>query len=95
MACTDPATTAAADALEASLAGGGMGGISSVTVDGNTTTMFPLADLIAADKYLLAKCAANNRTRGLRFNRLVPDGAVQRRPYGPGCCGSGWGRGGC
>ena len=35
-----------------------------------------LKDQIAADRHLGAKDAANSKTRGLRFNKLVPPGTV-------------------
>jgi hypothetical protein len=36
----------------------------------------PLKDLIEADQYLASKEAATKKTRGLRFTKLSPPGAV-------------------
>ena len=47
----------------------------SMSVDGVTVTQRPIADLIAADRYLSAKRAARNRSRGIRFSQMVPPGA--------------------
>lgn len=67
MACDD--ATAATAALAAALAGP-----QSMTADGMTAVQRPIGDLIAADKYLAAKCASSNRSRGLRLTKLVPPG---------------------
>lgn len=45
----------------------------SVTVDGVSVTKHSLSELIALDKHNAAKCAAR---RGIRFQKLVPPGAV-------------------
>ena len=39
--------------------------------DGQSGTSKPLADLIAADKYLRATYGADQKHRGLRFTRLI------------------------
>jgi hypothetical protein len=44
--------------------------------DAGSVEQHPLADQIAADKYLASKAAANNATRGLRFNKLIPPGTI-------------------
>ena len=49
-----------------------------VVVDGVSMTQHSLTDLIAADKYLKGQAAAKSPSRGLRFTRLVPGGAVRR-----------------
>ena len=69
MACDN--STAAEAALVAA-----MTGPKSVSSDAGTVEQQPLADLIAADKYLSAKCAASSTRRGLRITQLVPPGAV-------------------
>lgn len=48
----------------------------AVTADGVTVTQRPLADQIAADRYLASKAAAKTKTRGLRFTRIIPPGAA-------------------
>jgi hypothetical protein len=77
MACDcpeDDATVAAASAaLDAALAGGG---IAEATVDGATTKLYPLKDLIEADRYARSRCASGRAHRGLRFTRLVPPGTT-------------------
>lgn len=45
----------------------------SVTVDGVSVSQHSLSELIALDKHNAAKCAAR---RGIRFQKLVPPGAV-------------------
>jgi hypothetical protein len=32
--------------------------------------------IIEADKYLAAKAAASNKSRGLRFNKIIPPGTI-------------------
>jgi hypothetical protein len=51
----------------------------SATVDGVTVQQHPLGDLIAADKYLKGQAAAKTPSRGLRFTKLIPPGAVSGR----------------
>lgn len=73
------AASDAAAALAAAAAGP-----AEVSGDAGSVRQHSLPDLIAADRYLLAKDAALNRRRGLRFNRLVPPGAADvRRPLPP------------
>ncbi len=43
--------------------------------DSGSMEQHKLPDQIAADRYLSAKGAAKSKTRGLRFNKLVPPGA--------------------
>lgn len=46
----------------------------SMSVDGVTVTQRPIADLIAADRYLSAKKASRHKSRGIRFTQIVPPG---------------------
>ena len=50
-------------------------GPAKVSGDAGSVEQQKLADLIAADKYLVEKCAVEKPRRGLRFNKLVPPGA--------------------
>jgi hypothetical protein len=43
--------------------------------DAGSVEQHKLTEQIAADKYLAAKEAAKSKSRGLRFNKLVPPGA--------------------
>lgn len=43
--------------------------------DSGSMEQHKLPDQIAADKYLASKDAAKSKSRGLRFNKLVPPGA--------------------
>jgi hypothetical protein len=43
--------------------------------DSGSMEQHKLPDQIAADKYLASKEAAKTKSRGLRFNKLVPPGA--------------------
>ena len=56
--------------------------------DGNANTGRPVADLIAADRYLAAKAAMRRRRRGLLFTKLTPPPAF---PGGGPPCGGGFG----
>jgi hypothetical protein len=47
-----------------------------VSTDAGTVRQHPLSDQIEADRYLASKEAVTRPTRGLRFNKLVPPGAV-------------------
>jgi hypothetical protein len=77
MACDcpeDDATVAAASAaLDAALAGGG---IAEATVDGATTKLYPLKDLIEAKKYADSRCAGRRPFFGIRVARGVPPGTT-------------------
>jgi hypothetical protein len=42
--------------------------------DAGSVEQHPLPDQIEADRYLASKEAANDKKRGLRFNKLVPPG---------------------
>lgn len=42
--------------------------------DSGSMEQHKLADQIEADRYLCTKDAAKSKTRGLRFNKLVPPG---------------------
>jgi hypothetical protein len=44
--------------------------------DAGSVEQHPLPDQIEADKYLAAKDAAKSKSRGLRFNKLVPPGTI-------------------
>lgn len=43
--------------------------------DAGSVEQHKLPDQIAADKYLASKEAVRSKSRGLRFNKLVPPGA--------------------
>jgi hypothetical protein len=43
--------------------------------DAGSVEQHKLTEQIAADKYLASKEAAKSKSRGLRFNKLVPPGA--------------------
>jgi len=43
--------------------------------DAGSVEQHKLTEQIAADKYLASKEAAKPKSRGLRFNKLVPPGA--------------------
>ena len=50
-------------------------GPAKVASDAGSVEQHNLADQIEADKYLASKEAAKTKSRGLRFNKLVPPGA--------------------
>jgi hypothetical protein len=75
MSAEDDASTSAAGLVSAIAAP------KRVTTDGVTVESQPIPDLIALDQYLSAKAAVSTRRGGLIFNRLIPDGAVNRRGY--------------
>ena len=84
MSCPDnPIVT---DAMTAALLGP-----KSASSDGQSVESHGLKDLIALDRYLAAKCAVKNRTRGLRFNTMTPGGTVARCPL-TGPLGGSFGR---
>lgn len=63
------------DDLEDTIRDAAAGPLKAAT-DAVSAENHPLPDLIAADKYLASKAAADNgRTRGLRFSKIVPPGA--------------------
>jgi len=45
-----------------------------VRTDAGEVEAHPLPDQIEADKYLKAQEAASTKSRGLRFNQIVPGG---------------------
>ena len=45
-----------------------------VRTDAGEVEAQDLTSMIEADKYLSAKAAAQTKTRGLRFNKLLPPG---------------------
>jgi hypothetical protein len=52
-------------------------GPKSVTSDGTTVTQHSIPELIAAQETADTQAGVDNKkTRGLRFNRLVPPGSV-------------------
>ena len=51
-------------------------GPQEVEGDAGRVKMYPIIDLIMAANYLAGICAATSQRRGLRFNSLIPDGAV-------------------
>lgn len=48
----------------------------SVTVDGQTVTERPIADVIAAQDRTAATTAATKAHRGIRFTKLIPPGST-------------------
>ena len=46
----------------------------TVSADGVTVTGVPLADMIAADRYLKSATASKNPLRGIRLSKIVPPG---------------------
>lgn len=44
--------------------------------DAGEVEQHSISDMIKADQYLAAKCAAKSPRRGLRFTRMIPPGAV-------------------
>ena len=44
--------------------------------DAGSIEQHKLSDQIAADKHLASKDAVNHKSRGLRFNKLVPPGTL-------------------
>ncbi len=44
--------------------------------DAGSIEQHKLSEQIAADKHLASKDAVNHKSRGLRFNKLVPPGTV-------------------
>lgn len=50
-------------------------GVTSVTVDGNTTTAIPLSDLIAAAEYLDTTAVVAGRKRRPGYRKIAPPGA--------------------
>jgi hypothetical protein len=50
-------------------------GPAEVTIDGQTVRQQPLADQIAADRYLASKDAAKSKRLGIRLIKLSPPGA--------------------
>ena len=63
-----------------------------VSSDAGSVTQRSVSELIQAANYLASRCAAQsgNGGMGLRFTRLVPDGAVNacrgRRHFNRRCC---------
>jgi hypothetical protein len=47
-----------------------------VTSDGVSVEQHPLADQIAADKYLASKAATQRKGLGIKFSKLSPSGTV-------------------
>lgn len=47
-----------------------------VSGDAGSVEQHKLSEQIEADRYLAAKEAAKSKSRGLRFNKIVPPGAV-------------------
>ena len=69
MACDDADTIS--DAINAAVVGP-----KKVTGDAGSVEQFGLSEMIEAEKYQRSKCAATTASRGLRFTKLVPPGAV-------------------
>lgn len=51
-------------------------GPKKVKGDAGEVEQYGIAELIEAERYQRAKCASVNASRGLRFSKLVPPGAV-------------------
>ena len=83
MSCSDD-TAAIETAITNALTGP-----AEVSGDAGSVRSHNVVDLIAVDKYLLAKCAVQNKGRGLYFNRLIPAGTTGRRYRGT--TGGTWG----
>ena len=49
---------------------------SAVTVDGQSVSNRPIEEVIAADEYAKANQGLTKKSRGLRFTKLLPPGAV-------------------
>ena len=47
-----------------------------VRTDAGEVEAQDLASMIEADKYLSAKAASQTKSRGLRFNKLIPPGTM-------------------
>jgi hypothetical protein len=62
-------TTSIADAIRESAAGP-----KKASNDAGSVEQHPIADQIAADRYLASKEAVSRRNRGLRLSRIVPPG---------------------
>lgn len=45
--------------------------VKTVQTDAGSTTVQPIADLIAADRYLAAKAAASSPGRGVLFSKFI------------------------
>ena len=73
MAAQDDAATALSAVLS------NLSGPQSVSGDAGTVTSQSIPAQIQAANYLAGIAAAGNRNRGLRFNRLIPDGTVHVR----------------
>lgn len=56
-------------------------GPQSVQSDAGTVQQQPLPDLIAAHRYAAAVTASGGKSRGLRFNKLRPEGANGSRGW--------------
>ncbi len=72
-----PDLDSATDALTTALSGP-----ARVSGDAGSVDSHRITDLIAAHQYLSAVAAANTRSRGLRYNRLIPGGTVGRVAIG-------------
>jgi hypothetical protein len=47
-----------------------------VRTDAGEVEAHDLDQMIKADKYLASKAAASSKSRGLRFNRIIPPGTI-------------------
>lgn len=47
-----------------------------VRTDAGEVEAHDLEQIIEADKYLAAKSATASKTRGLRFNKIIPPGTI-------------------
>ncbi len=48
----------------------------SASVDGQSATSRPIADLILADQYLAGRVGITKKHRGIRFSKLLPAGCL-------------------
>jgi hypothetical protein len=51
-----------------------------VKTEAGEIEQLPIADQIAADRYLALKVAGTKKHRGIRFSRFVPGSAVGKTP---------------
>lgn len=73
-----PQMTVSLDALEAAIQQAALSGFASVTVPGQTTTMYSLSELIAwrkeVERIQSQQNAAASPARGISFSRMTPGG---------------------
>lgn len=67
------------DPIETQLLSTATAGIKSVTVDGVTTEVLPIADQIKADQYLALRNATRCGNLPIGLTRIIPAGAADDR----------------